>query len=663
MEKLMKIVGKKSIFIAGIIIASYLALGTIWSLTGIHVIDETQFKSEEYERVMGNDTAQTADLIISTKKDWLSFVDSVNNGNDYADRIVRIISDLDFGDNNINVVPVGTYQCPFRGRLYGNNCTISNVSIRSSNQYVGLIGVAEFAVIDGINLQDCTIYSESAIGTAGIVGLAETSTISDCFVEGDLFAEYGSVGGIVGNNFYSEVSRCDVKGVIVGSSESSMYADTSLGTGGIVGANRGYVYLCNNYATISDDCDTHESNTSRSGGIAGYNYSLIEACGNFGTVTGGGIAKANTKYSSIIYCVNSGAVYSGIAIGSYQDSTIEYCVNIGTTEGRYAGDIVSFWGQDSEENSYGIIKNCLYVNSSRSGVARKKAFANSSVEKNSRIGKLNLNSQEQVEQLLQNKEFYRVYNWLVLREKKQRILVICISTLILLVGAILFCLLKVYCKMSNQGGVYNKAKKHISENEYWLACKGLLEIPGYKDSGSLVKQCLTELFNNADETGVLRMGTCNEDTTIEWKQISVSGTEKMYLSESALAIDQIHPDLECKDWNESQLAEKLNVYYKERWFGPLLGEYIKVEVSLPDIKTVEQVFAKSSQRVCGNKYNLSGMLMSSGFVYWWLKGEIQFGRLPFVSADGLISDRGKMITAEMAIRPVIKVEVLYEENN
>ena len=56
------------------------------------------------------------------------------------------------------------------------------------------------------------------------------------------------------------------------------------------------------------------------------------------------------------------------------------------------------------------------------------------------------------------------------------------------------------------------------------------------------------------------------------------------------------------------------------------------------------------------------MLTNSGGVYWWLKGEIRDARMPFVSSAGLISDKGRLITSDMAVRPMIKVELLYEES-
>lgn len=652
--------GKQPILISLAVLVLVLIAGFVWVFSGPKSIDEGDFIFDEWEENAGASDSREAHLIISSTMDWQFFIEDVNSGNDYADFIVLLDADLNFEESG-NILPVGTEQTPFRGIFDGNNHRISNVSIISQDKYVGLFAVTEFAEIKNLILQDCIIYSEDAIGTGGIVGCADSSTIRNCSVGGEMFSSHGSVGGIVGNN-RSEIYNCNVEGAIVGSTVSGSYGDTSYGTGGISGDNRGYIYMCTNRASVSDDCETHESNTSRSGGITGYNYSFIESCTNYGAVTGGGIAKTNNKYATIRLCVNLGDVYSGISLGSYQDSAIDYCVNLGKTSGRYAGDIVSFWGQDSETNTYGAIERCLYINSSEVGVARIKSFEKSSLSNNYKIRKLSTIEGTELNQYLEKNEIEQLYNSLVMRERKQRlmsVIIICLSIMSLTIFGI-FC--RKSLETNNSSKIYKKAQQYIDEKEYWLACKALLEINEYKDYESIIKKCTELMLEQARDTGLLRMGTCNENETIEWTLVRDENNQIYYLARSAVAMGRVNSELECKTWDNTELASKLQTDYKEKWFGKIAEKYVSVEVSIPDIHEVQKLVISRSLMKCGNEYKIPEMLMRSGYVYWWLKGDINSGRLPFVSADGLINERGKMITDELAVRPIIKVE-MHEKSN
>lgn len=659
MKRANKIKGKQQILISLVVLAVVMITGLVWVFFGPKSFDDEFIYGEWEEDTVTSDSAE-AHLIISSTMEWKSFIDDVNSGIDYADKVVLLDTDLDFEDFG-NILPVGTEQTPFRGIFDGNNHMISNLTIKSEDKYVGLFAVTEFAEIKNLILQDCSIYSEDAVGTGGIVGCADSSTISNCEVNGELFSGHGSVGGIVGNN-RSEIYSCNVEGAIVGSSVSGAYGDTSYGTGGISGDNRGYIYMCKNRAFISDDCETHESNTSRSGGITGYNYSLVESCTNYGAVTGGGIAKTNSKYATIRLCVNLGDVYSGISLGSYQDSTIAYCINLGKTSGRYAGDIVSFWGQDSETNTYGAIENCLYINSSEVGVARIKSFGKSSLNNNYKIKRFNTFEESDANQYLEKNEIEQFYNSLATRERNRRLMLvslICLCIMILVFVGI-FC--RSYLRTNNNSKLYKKAQKYIDEKEYWLACKTLLEIDEYKDCESKIKKCIELMLEQAHDTGLLRMGTCNENETIEWSLVTDENNQIYYLARNAVAMERVNSELECKTWSNTELAEKLQLFYKDKWFGKLAEKYVSVEVSIPDIREVQKFMISGNLMKCGNEYKIPDMLMRSGYVYWWLKGDITSGRLPFVSADGLINERGKTITAELAVRPIIKVGI-YEESN
>ena len=248
------------------------------------------------------------------------------------------------------------------------------------------------------------------------------------------------------------------------------------------------------------------------------------------------------------------------------------------------------------------------------------------------------------------------------REQKLRVFKIKIITLVLFVMVCLSGVIFICFRVNTKANRYQLAKKYMNQADFWLAYKTLQDIKKYKDSDSLMLESIEKMFGAADDSGILRMGMLKDGTIINWVKISTSQNQIFYLAESALAMDRINQNIDCNDWNFSQLAEKLNTYYKGNWFGITDCKYISVNVTLPDIKVIEQNFCKSNQRICFNKYGIPGMLTNSGGVYWWLKGEIRDARMPFVSSAGLISDKGRLITSDMAVRPMIKVELLYEES-
>ena len=149
----MKILTKNSIigiFLIAIciIIGSVLGMGSCLNISGEQLDNNTRYNT------IDDNIQQTADITISSEEDWILFSENVNKGTDYANSVICIISDLDFS-NYADIKPVGTYQHPFRGKLYGNGFVLSNINIKSNDEYVGLIGMADNAMVDGLYIRDC----------------------------------------------------------------------------------------------------------------------------------------------------------------------------------------------------------------------------------------------------------------------------------------------------------------------------------------------------------------------------------------------------------------------------------------------------------------------------------------------------------------------------
>ena len=141
----MKILTKNSI-IGIFLIAICIIIGSVLGMGSCLNISGEQFDNNIRYNTIDDNIQQTADITISSEEDWILFSENVNKGTDYANSVICIISDLDFS-NYADIKPVGTYQHPFRGKLYGNGFVLSNINIKSNDEYVGLIGMADNAMV------------------------------------------------------------------------------------------------------------------------------------------------------------------------------------------------------------------------------------------------------------------------------------------------------------------------------------------------------------------------------------------------------------------------------------------------------------------------------------------------------------------------------------
>ena len=97
-------------------------------------------------------------LEINTMDDWLDFAENVNNGRSYLGYRIELNTDLDFADQTY-MDPVGSYTSPFEGIFNGNGHTLRNLRISSDENYVGVFGYTQGAMIRELNVLECRIYS------------------------------------------------------------------------------------------------------------------------------------------------------------------------------------------------------------------------------------------------------------------------------------------------------------------------------------------------------------------------------------------------------------------------------------------------------------------------------------------------------------------------
>lgn len=148
----------------------------------------------------------TAIYEIYTIDDLVAFSTSVNSGNSYKGRTVKLMDNLDFQDMksyaNSNLmdnltrgdgfIPIGNKDSIFKGTFDGQGFEIKNLYINSKENYVGLFGYLDGATIKNLRI------------SGSIVGCDYESQEKD-------FSCHRYIGGIVGYSVNSYIEKCSNK--------------------------------------------------------------------------------------------------------------------------------------------------------------------------------------------------------------------------------------------------------------------------------------------------------------------------------------------------------------------------------------------------------------------------------------------------------------------
>ena len=258
---------------------------------------------------------------IRNKTDMELFRDSVNNGNSYSGKTIKLLSDIDLqGSESSQWTPIGTTETIFSGTFQGNGHQVNNLYINNNQPNQGLFGVSSGHILD-LNLYGSIASTEENIG--GIVG-SNSGTIETCTNHSNITGNY-YVGGISGQT------------------------------------NNGNVINCSNTGNITG-LSTDSENLSRVGGIVGYKLGTgqIETCTNAGNINGqtqvGGIVGGND--GNILECTNNGIVsgtveFTGGIVGTTGSGTLTRCDNYGKVIGiESVGGISGVQGVESKGGSF-----------------------------------------------------------------------------------------------------------------------------------------------------------------------------------------------------------------------------------------------------------------------------------------------------------------------
>ncbi|MCB5223676.1 MAG: GLUG motif-containing protein [Candidatus Cloacimonadaceae bacterium] len=328
-------------------------------------------------------------------------LDNVRNylGPDHQNKHFIQTADIDLGvppwNEGEGWVPIGeaNYQLIFRGDYNGNGHVISGLYInRPVDSCQGLFGYITSGTIQNLGLEDIDVTGRN--DTGGLVGYSSITTVSYCFVTGNVNGNNGT-GGLAGacnsiSNCHSavnvsganntgglagygyDISFCHSTGEVSGNTQvgglvgysqtiNDSYSTANVSgdykVGGLAGINWVTIRFCNSSGTVSGNNDVgglagsnegkiwhsysigNVAGEERVGGLLGSSYGFFINCYSSGDVTGiskvGGLVGVNS--GPIKNCYSSGDVTGtsvvGGLVGVNLDNTVQDCFSIGSVTG------------------------------------------------------------------------------------------------------------------------------------------------------------------------------------------------------------------------------------------------------------------------------------------------------------------------------------------
>lgn len=239
-----------------ILLASLLIIALVVSLS--FTVGITFAKSADFKHGEGTESNP---FIISTPSE-------LNMVRYHRDAYFLQTANLDMSDFG-QFAPIGSVTFPFTGHYNGGKYSITNMTIDSDDNNVGLFSVIYNGTVENLKIIDSNITGAYNVGA--IAG-TNKGILQGCVVNSKI-SGIGAVGGISGlNSTRGMIMECGNLGVI--ENESGKYF------GGISGINDGIIENCYNHGDIS----INSNDSVYSGGLVGYN-------------NGGQNAEINTSYS------------------------------------------------------------------------------------------------------------------------------------------------------------------------------------------------------------------------------------------------------------------------------------------------------------------------------------------------------------------------------
>lgn len=262
----------------------------------------------------GNGTENDPYQIFSPKE-FIYFINQINNGENYENKYFDITSNLNFGNYNINSIGV-TIENSFKGILNGKEHYLYNFNVSQSSNglFNGLFGYVD-GTIKNIGFRNAKFNYSSTITDKDVyIGLIVgqlNGYMENVYVYGDLTSKATRTiysGGLVGQN----------NGNIVNSYANISVNSTSVNmmsyAGGLVGSNNGNINGCFAYGNVL--CKGYVDSFSYASGLVGIQENNGKVTNSFRYID-----QIITKFNSV------STSYNDIGDLESLDNIIEYCKN------------------------------------------------------------------------------------------------------------------------------------------------------------------------------------------------------------------------------------------------------------------------------------------------------------------------------------------------
>lgn len=150
---------------------------------------------------------------IASIETFKAFRDSVNAGESYAGKYIKLTSSIDL--NNEEWTPIGNANHKFMGVFDGGGFTVSNLKVTkginasASNANVGLFGYTAGGELKDLNLHNAHVTGGLEVGA--FVGTPYTSKMTNLKLTGDVQINgYAYVGGMFGKNAYANLTNLTI---------------------------------------------------------------------------------------------------------------------------------------------------------------------------------------------------------------------------------------------------------------------------------------------------------------------------------------------------------------------------------------------------------------------------------------------------------------------
>ena len=228
---------------------------------------------DESKRVVNQTTFQSGETYyLTTSDDLVKLQDMVNSGVDTTNVTFELMNDIDMQGVSFQGIGNGGADGSddtkfFKGNFNGNEHVISNLTINTTEDYVGLF-CCSMGNIDSLGLENCDITGQDYVG--GLVAVITMGNVSNSYVVGDIYAN-GYAGGLVGLAGAYSIKNCYTKG--------SVFSKT-MGGGGILGIALAEGDIINSYSSAT------VSGNEVVGGLVGQMSGIVDNCYSNGVTIG-----------------------------------------------------------------------------------------------------------------------------------------------------------------------------------------------------------------------------------------------------------------------------------------------------------------------------------------------------------------------------------------